>query len=312
MKIKKLYETIWRLRVLSLFLVVAFFLWYIIKLSGSYTTEISIPFKILSDGENDKWIENPDFSITANCQTDGKTILSYKHNLGTTIDIPISKLNLKRVSQYGYQVDNGSLLRALQTGTNDLNINYIKDTNIVINLSSGSSKKVPIVTYTDITYAQQYMNTNGKIIYRYDSVEIRAPKIILDTINCIKTKTIKYHNLDHSINSSIDFIIPDNVICKYNKLPYAINVERCAQYKYTVEIFSNYYHNNITIVPKYVTLFLNIPLSSKIDENKIKAYIDFPAQNSSSHYVVKLKGTPKGSEIIAMEPKYVDVFWNED
>ncbi len=327
MKLKDIIENIWRQKILGLFFIIALTLWYMTKLSGSYTTDIIIPIELVTEKESGEWIENPLIKVKANCQSDGRTILSYRMNLTNSIQVPVSKLVIDKKSKYQYSIELESLARAIQSQTKELNINYINDTVPTFNLAETNTKKVPIISDINISYAAQHMNPTGKIILGFDSVTVKAPSIILDTINSIRTIEVWYKNLNHPVKSDIALLIPDNIVSDHTKVPYEINVERCTQYKFTIDVASSKparheysgrtifqqivaEKNSLTVIPKQVTIFLNMPLSADTKKNDIKAYVDYNSRSSSPIYDVKLDHLPEGSEIIAIEPRVVNVYKN--
>lgn len=293
-------------------------------MSDTYSTDVDIPVSIISDPESGKWIEDPNMLVKVHCMTDGMTILSYKYGV-SSLSIPISYLTLRKVDGYTYEIDNNTLSRYIQTQLKELSINHIEDISRTIKISKASDKRVPIKPDITATYATQHMNTAGKIILEFDSVTIRAPQIILDTINSICTEKIIHNDLSTSIKANADLIIPDNTYCKYSEIRYEIPVDRFTQFKFKAKVHSsapsiigylsggsgihwNRYSGKVTTIPEEVTVFVNLPMSAKSKEKNIVAYIDFDKDNKDSKYEVQLSGIPKGSEIVAIEPRIVDAF----
>lgn len=325
MDYKSFFKTIWRQKSLGIFIFMAVVLWYLNKLSEDYSAYIEIPIRIVSDPSSDKWVENPDFTVTAHCQTEGRTIMAYRSGAASTLYIPLDHLSAEKIDEYSYVIDNYSLGNYIKSQRMDLKINHIDDVTRTIRISKPSEKKVPVISDITATYAPEHMNTAGNIILGFDSVILEAPAIILDTIENIRTETIVHRNLSGSIEANARLVIPENVKCSNRKVPYEIPVDRYTQYKIKTKVlksapsfigkhsggrglhWSNY-NGKLVIIPDEVTIFINLPMGARTKEKDIVAFIDFNKHNDNPKYEVQLSGVPNGSEIVAIEPRMVNVF----
>jgi len=325
MKNKNLFKTIWQQKSLGIFILVAFLLWYSYKMSYDYTVNLEIPVRITSDPESGKWIENPDFTVKAHCQTNGSIIMAYRSGAVSRLSIPVSYLSIKKIDNYSYEIDNNTLSHYIQTQEKELNIISIEDVSRRIRISKASKKNVPIRYDIEASYATEHMNTAGKVILEFDSVTIEAPQIILDTIKEIRTEKIVHEKLSSTVEAKAKLLLPANVFCNKEKVPYKIPVDRFTQFKFKTKVktsaptiigyhsggsgihWSNY-SGKLTVIPDEVIVFVNLPMSAKTKEKDITAYIDFNKNKESSKYEVHLSGIPKGSAIVAIEPRMVDVF----
>ena len=311
MKYSDISKKIWEQRTFIVFLVIAILLWFIIQLSKQYTTDIIIPVKVTSGYNEVKWMNDTRFNIKANCSSDGQTILSYKLGMRPTVGINLSELNnIRHTSGNKYTIEIRDFARAIQNHLSSAKINALLDTSYNIFLYDIEEKVIPIKSNIIVSYASQYMSPLGKVKLEYDSITVKASSSILDTLAYIETEQAIYRNVDKQISSSINLIIPENVYPSISKIRFDIDAERFTQYKIDLNIES-LQDKDITMIPNYVSAYMNIPINSHINNGQLKAYIEYNPDSGTNRYEVKIKGIPDESEIIAIEPKYINIFKEE-
>lgn len=97
-------------------LVASFILWYIAKLSYTYTTEYTV--KVNTDGEK--------YKVTCILEGIGTNLVGYHTNFNRTIRIPLSELKYKRSREEGHEgmliIDQQSMLNAIAVRFSDVKV----------------------------------------------------------------------------------------------------------------------------------------------------------------------------------------------
>ncbi len=97
-------------------LVASFILWYIAKLSYTYTTEYTV--RVNTDGEK--------YKVTCIFEGIGTNLVGYHTNFGKTVRIPLSELKYKRSREEGHEgmllIDQQSLLNAIAVRFSDVKV----------------------------------------------------------------------------------------------------------------------------------------------------------------------------------------------
>ncbi len=102
--------------VFLMMLVAAFILWYISKLSYTYTTDYTV--KVNTDGEK--------YKVTCIFEGVGTNLVGYHTNFGKTVRIPLSELKYKRSREEGHEgmliIDPLSLQQAIAVRFSDVKV----------------------------------------------------------------------------------------------------------------------------------------------------------------------------------------------
>ncbi len=102
--------------VFLMMLVASFILWYIAKLSYTYTTEYTV--KVNTDGEK--------YKVTCIFEGIGTNLVGYHTNFGKTVRIPLSELKYKRSREEGHEgmliIDQQSLMNAIAVRFSDVKV----------------------------------------------------------------------------------------------------------------------------------------------------------------------------------------------
>jgi len=100
-------------------LVASFILWYIAKLSYTYTTEYTV--SINTDGEK--------YKVSCIFEGIGTNLVGYHTNLGKSVRIPLSELKYRRSREEGHEgmliIDPSSLQQAIAVRFSDVKVTSI-------------------------------------------------------------------------------------------------------------------------------------------------------------------------------------------
>lgn len=299
-----------------IFLLVAALLWYGNKLGGRYTTEVMLPVRIQNDFSSRMWVEKPLIQVHARVEGVGTSLMAYKVNVGERMTIPMSQLNLTPVAgeERTFRIDKGSLVGALSAEMKDLRVHQVLDSVIVIRVSPVESRKMAVESRIEVEPARQYMEI-GMPLLTPDSVEVRGPKSILDSMQVVSTRTKHYSSLKMSVAGNIDLVQPEGVLLSNRQVDYRIEVVPFTQQtlELPVRIVNMPEGWESMTVPAKVTVTLNVPLRDieRVRGGRIFATVDYAQLrlDGGGKSPVRIDSLPGGTEIIQVDPQFVEPFF---
>ncbi len=296
---------------LLVFLFIASAMWLATRLSHQYTTTLSLEIEIVEDYSSESWIKDSRFKIDATISGQGGKLLLYKLGLSPRIEIKASQLEFIPASHEGdYQIEPSSMLTALQNTSSALSfisLHSLPQMTIV----QMQSKRVAIISKLDFSCQAQYMILDGVQISR-DSIGVRGPKLILDTLYGISTKTLIKENLHQSVQGSVNLVLPENIYAQNPSVDYSATVVSYTEIKQELPITVVGKPSQkalLMLIPSTTTIRYRMPLMDSRSSREPIAYIDYrdaqrdPSQMKSLE--VKIDSLPFGAELLTMDPAYI-------
>lgn len=298
------------------FLLIAALLWYGDKLGERYTTEITIPIEVKNDFSSRLWIEQPQGELLCRAEGVGGKLMAYKLHMGEPAVIAMSQLTLTPLpgSDRYFRVDKNSLTGALATTFKDLRIHDILDTALIISVSPVESRRLPVRSRMGIRTARQYMLVNG-IRFDPDSVNVRGPKAILDTLDAVYTRRRLHENVRTTLVGQIDLEPQEGVLLSDLQVDYRAEVRPFTQHTLELPVRVEHLPQGVqaVIVPSHVTVVVNVPLRDyeRVREERVHACVDYHTAQAagSGRCAVRVDSLPPGTEIMRIEPQFVEPFF---
>lgn len=299
------------------FLLVAALLWYGNKLEGRYTTDVMLPIEIRNDYSSRLWIEHPMAVVGCRVEGIGGKLLAYRTGAGDRVVVPMSHLTLVPVrgTDRLFRIDKASLTEAISGAVKDLRIQQILDTALTISVSPVERRRMPIESRMDIQLARQYMLVGG-VRLTPDSVDVRGPRAVLDSMRAIYTRSKRYRDLRETVSGRIDLEQPENVILSDRQVDYRVDVLAYTQQTLELPVrVANLPEGwQGIVVPSRVTVVVNVPLRDyeRIREERLHASVDYRAvrDDASGKYAVQVDSLPSGTEIVRIDPQFVEPFFS--
>ncbi len=310
-KIKKILKT-GSSPMFILFLVLAFALWYISRLSHNYTTTIEVEVTLTTDYNSTVAVQTPSVMVELLAEGDGRELLLYKLGIGGEITIPTSDLELSPVlstaTPYDYIIEENSMLQALGQYQNDFKVVMITDTIPSVRISEIEEKRVPVVAQFEIQCAPQFI-VSSQIKIEPEEVIIKAPRSMLDTLSAVYTAPLKFENLRASTTGVVELQIPQDALGPEEMIRYSIPVAGYVEEKLTLKI-SSPKETNILALPSNVEVHITMPReSNQILDTKISAHYDpTPQSNDGLVHKVVIKGLPEDVIKWRVEPEFVEIY----
>ena len=174
-----------RLRFFLFFVFISFSFWLSTKLSNSYTVEQTFNIEWINIPEG-VIIPNNDQKLNTSITASGIEIILYRL-FNDILKIDINQADFGR-EIFELNVENQKFF-ILQQLYNNTSLNQINPSSFKIKYSRLNEKKLPVFPRTKINLRAGYLIDYG-VISKPDSVIIRGPKVLLDSIYFVKQKHI--------------------------------------------------------------------------------------------------------------------------
>lgn len=311
--------------ILLIFLLVATMLWYGNKLGNRFVADVTIPVHLVNDYAAQMWVEDPDIEIRCQVEALGTRLLSYRWGVADAVRIPISQLvgampesgspgrKSDKISSVDYCVGRGTLNSALASVISDMRVLQVIDSSLTLNVWPVVSRRMAVHSRMDITTAPQYLQL-GRVHFSPDSVVIRGPLPVLDTLDGISTQRIFLRELHSTAGGRIALDVPRVVEASEQQVDYRVEVAPYTQQQVTlpVRVTSLPAALGAIVVPGSVEVSLNVPLGSveNIRPERIHATVRYSASTQSGHgrYIVAIDSLSVGTEVMCVTPAAIELF----
>lgn len=186
---------------------------------------------------------------------------------------------------------------------------------ITPDLASRSSKKVPVLLQSDISFRDRFM-LNGRIVLRPDSMEIAGPPELLEKVHFVKTEKIKVSDIhsDYFGGVNLSLQLPKGVQLTKPYIHYFIPVTEYTEGVAEVAVaVPPGLQNKVTLLPSKVKITYQVELSkfNRVKPEDFLAYTDITLSRLPQNLEVKLKRTPPGVLHVRISPQYIDYLVKE-
>ncbi len=292
-------------------------IWFLIKLSDVYSTEISFPIKFINPPPGKILVNEVDSLITLNIQDKGYTIAALKYlRRSTPFEVDMSKLRLHRKGrQYESRINTITWVQSLANNYGfEGEIFYIYPDTINFLFEGEASGKVHVKPNVSIDFKKQY--------FLYDSIRTEPSEVSInglsneiDTISFIETEHVEFKNLDDSVIVMVRLVkpnVPGNVTTDPEMVKLIINVEKFTESEITVPITEKNNTNKLRLklFPEVVKITYLVSLKDykKINPDMFKCTVDLSKvdENMNRKIPIITDTYPKFVKIIRLQPSEVD------
>lgn len=258
-------------KVFLLSLVIAAFIWTVMKLSdvNTYSYSITLDYSNYPDGL--VLANEPDSVIQLKFTSKGFKLISSALKRNEKIKVDLSKLNFKpdkdsisfksNVTPAFFKSDILNQLEAKKIGE------ISSPDSIYFVFAKYIDKKVAVKVNSKLSFKEDF-KLYGKIVAQPDSVLLSGPKNILDDIDEIQTKQLIINNLKSNIEKTVYLEIPKGVKSSKESVTVNIEVASCTQMERKVKLNLINKVNSVQIktFPSYVNVKYQIAIR---DNHKI-------------------------------------------
>lgn len=292
-------------------------IWFLIKLSDVYNSEISFPVKYINPPQGKILVNEVDSIITLNIQDKGYTIAALRYlRRSTPFEVDMSKLRLHRKGrQYESRINTLTWVQSLANEYGfEGEIFYIYPDTINFLFESEATGKIPVRPNVKINLKKQY--------FLYDSIHTEPSEVSInglsneiDTISFIETEQIEFKNLDNTVNVMVKLIKPDvpgNITTNPEEVKLIINVEKFTESEISVPITekNNTEKLRLKLFPESVKITYLVSLKDfkKITPDMFSCTVDLlnVNENTNTKIPVITNSYPRFVKIVRLQPSEVD------
>jgi hypothetical protein len=270
-------------------LLLSSFLWLLNSLEKRYTDRISVPVKYINLPK-DKQVSGPlpkKFDLLVDGY--GYTLLSHKLrlafspvllNVNDLTDKVLENGNISKITIY----TSSHREEIAKQISSEINILSIKPDTISFNFSTIIEKKVKIKPIADLTFGKEFILKSAPST-NPDSVLVRGPKNILDTLQSISTKNFSYKELTHNIEKNISLESIEGLVFSHKRVSLLISVEQNTEVAFDIpiEVINHPDTIHVKTFPGKVKVSCRIGLSNykKLTPSSFKAVADYSLYSKS-------------------------------
>lgn len=301
-----------RLAVFLIFLVFSTFLWLLIKLSTFYTLSFDIHLKIV-DSPAEIWIneEASIHNLKAIINAKGFKLIKiyYFTKKPVEINLPLSVVPFRKQNQLTYYIKTLNIkeIVSAEFGISESEIDFAEN-EISFTVEKMISKMIPVSLIQDFHFKDQF-GKYGDVTLEPETVEVFAPKDVLDTLSFILTEPVTKKNIESSFSGNAKLIF-DNKFLKplTTEVNYAVNVEKFTESKVKIRV-KKPVRPQLKIFPDYVEIFYNVALKDfdKIIADDFSVEVDTAGLFERKQFLfIRVSNAPEETNISRISPDRIE------
>ena len=299
----------WLMLLLSLLL--AFIVWLIHSLSLQYSVFLEYNVELNSTLQGRARSSVSKDVLIVRGKSDGYYILKQRIGRRKTLQVSASQDNLRHRDGDDFYVLSESIKsNIVEALGGSVDLEFIVTDSLDFTFPRITSKRVPVVPRSSVTFRPQYMSL-GDMTIRPDSVDIYGDARLLETVDSVFTETISEKGVDGPIQGICDIVPIRRVSYSESAVYYSMNVVRYTEESLTVPVTVTGVpeDKDLIVLPSTVTLTFKRVFSSLRyqPEDFVLAvdYADF-VRTIDSELVPELVYKPDGVMSCEITPRYVD------
>lgn len=299
-------------------IVIATFIWLLIKLSQFYVDDINYPIVFTNIPSNELLVNASDSNLSVTVKAKGFRIMNLKYfSRHSPIFIDVSKLSVKKIDK--------SYKSGIKTSFlyNSISKNLMSDDEIVSIYPDSLSllfdelfhKKIPVKSAIKYSLKNQYLLYDS-IKFVPDSIVVTGPSSVINNIDFVETYDRKYLLLDKNVSDKIKLKFPDKkskTIYSANSVNLIIDVEKYTEA--SSEVFVNVLSTNknenaFKLFPEKVKITYVVALKDfkRIDNKMFFVNAIFENDNLTDNKKLRLEvaNAPDFVKITKISPEKVE------
>ncbi len=292
------------------FLLLSTIFWVLTKFSRKDVSEIEANIAYVNVPSNKILAEDNLKSLTFELQANRFEALYY--NVKTPI-ISVDVAAYLNGSKNKSIVDKASLTGLISNQVNkNLTVRNVSVNQLEIKLVNVDSKKVPVIASTSLTFKNGFDEV-GDAIIKPDSILLRGPRKLLDSISEISTIEFKRAEIEKSLKVKIPLIgIPSRDIQMVDtEVIYSLKVEEFSQKIVTlpVKLINAPATETIKLIPNKVEIDFTVSLSlfNDISANDFEVICDYAKRNADENFMIpEIVKFPEGIKDAVLTTKKID------
>ena len=304
-----------KLLVYVFFVGIATIFWFLNALSKEYTTNVNYPVRYINLPKNKVLTNELPSRLTLKVTALGSDLLRYKLStafLSNPFDVnKYTNSRLENESFKKYQLLTSQITNRFEKElSSSIQLQGISPDTIVFELSPILEKKIPIQLNISYTFEQQYM-LGGEISLSKDSIVVKGPSSVLDTIFKLETELLILSDLDKTVKKNIALKKMKGLEFSQKKIGVVVPVEQFTEAKKSVPIRANNLPDSLLIrlFPRdvKVSYFVGLKRYDNVSADHFDVVVDYNQILSAEHnrLIISLVGKPTFVSNVRFYPKDV-------
>lgn len=302
----------WIILVFSLLL--AFFMWSIMKLSANYSSYVRYQIETTTSIPGRKNVaKSTDVLVIGAKSTGFHIIQNLKGEKGNTLlleDVDQKHFHKYREDGDLYYLLPDNIRQKIQDALGaDIKVETLATDTLFFVFPLQSNRKVPVVANSAINYRRQFM-PYSEIVLKPDSVLIYGDEAVIANIQQVATQAIKSNATQSSISGVVKLIPLSGVRLSEEEIFYSQEVGRYVEHTVNVPVTIGNApsYANVAIIPQEVTVRYRQPFSgaATFSPQDFSIVVDYDEILRKDVVKPVISRMPEGILQIEMEPKFVE------
>lgn len=293
-------------------LAISLSIWFIIKMSKDYYSDIKYPIQYTSFPKGQTITNIKDSTIFLKIQSKGFSMFNsiyFQKKKPFKLNMRNLDIHSNRYTTGHYLLTKEVLIQIKNQFDEPNHIISVSPDTIFFQLEQVSAKEIAVQMNLSISTKKQF-DIYGDIDYEYDTIIITGPPSVIDTIQKIKTEKISLTNLDKSSKFKIALINPKQGLVELStdSIEVSIQVEEYTESVISIPInLINNEQLNLRLFPNEIKLTYLVALKDfqTVNSDMFEAQINFNP-NRLRTQKVELKRYPSFVKISRIEPNIVE------
>jgi len=270
--------------------VIASFFWTLNNLSKNYTARISFPVKYIDLPTDQKLSQPLPQRLECTVNAYGFTLLRHKLRLSfSPILINVSELKTKhKVSEnnhFGFSASTEANRNMIVNQiSNEIQVLNIYPDSLYFNFDPIVERKFLVKPEVNVTLLNQYMLKQSPYTTP-DSVVVRGPEDVLDTLKFVSTRKQEYKNLSHSVQRNVSIAANNELQFSPRRVVLNIPVEQITEGTREIPLVIKHVPDSVDLkaFPSSIKVSYKVGLSQydQISTDSFQPSIDYDSISTS-------------------------------
>jgi len=296
-------------------LALASFLWFLNALEKHYTDHITVAVRYINLPKDKDLMGKLPEKLELTVDAFGYTLLQHKLSLSFSPvlldvnDLTNSYLENKFLSKYTIST-NGHKEEIAKQISSEIEIISIRPDSISFNVSNIIEKQVKVQPVFNATFAREFIFQKPPVVHP-ESILVRGPQEILDTLSFIRTESIELKDLSNSIGRDVDLVLLPELKSEIDEVTVQFSVEQYTEAKFEIPLMIINQPDSLVIktFPAKIKVSCRVGLShyNTLNNNSFGAFVDYRHRSGViSKLPVVLEKIPETVLSVDYFPKEVD------
>lgn len=197
-----------KLNIFSLFLLISFLLWSLIKLSQQYETNIEFYLRYRNVPETKTLLGDPPETVNVQLKSNGFRLLKYGF-FKPHLSIDLADANALKENKY-FLLLNQNVPKLQRQFPNEIKIEELRPDSVVVEFGINKTKIITLKPKVNLDFKAGY-NLASSLKIEPTTVEISGREDLIDAINDLDTEALTLKDVDSDFIEKLEVIIPDSL-----------------------------------------------------------------------------------------------------